>query len=122
MFNFIKNFGCSIVNSSQHSSSDVVNLKLEDLNVRKCINLELHAHIIQRIYPSASIAPSSKSLSLVETVSALIRCQNKHMNIESNLLLELLSTILQIFNVIKQIKENQPKSDQQLSLLIFEFL
>ena len=85
MFNFIKNFGFSIVNSSQHSNSDVANLKLEDLNVRKCINLELHAHIIQRVYPSVNIAPSSKSLTLVEAVSVLVGCQNKHINKDLNL-------------------------------------
>ena len=35
MFNFIKNFGYSI------GSQEISALKLEDLNVRKCINLEI---------------------------------------------------------------------------------
>lgn len=94
MFNFIKNFGYSIVNSAQHASSDVANLKLEDLNVRKCINLELHACLVQKIYPAASLGTATSSISLVETVTALIRSRHRPMKLALNLELELIYTII----------------------------
>jgi hypothetical protein len=79
MFNFIKNFGCAIAPNGQQSTKDIQSLKLEDLNVRKCINLDFKLSILQILY--ASCKPN-QDCSLIGVVDLVQQCSQSPLRLD----------------------------------------